>query len=146
MKKVVIILVSIFFVASCSYIFNTSPSDKEVVSQVKETLEKSLNDGLFRIERVEKVSGFKRNESYIAVIEYSMVNECDLSEMKRISRDAKLTRDYKKVAKIYILEERYGRFNAGDIEHKWRIEVEFIKSEKGWVVNSFNPSKMLQLK
>jgi len=140
------IFIPFLLILGCSNISNTAPPDKEVVDQVRIALEELLNDGLFKVTDVKKVNGYKKGESYFAIIEYDMANEYSLSQMKKISDKAYKAKDFLTAGKVISLEQRYGNFNVGEIVHSWQLECEFVKSEKGWMMNRVDANQMKQLK
>ena len=144
MKKhifiVLIVLVSVF--CSCSSFYNKKPSDSFILASSKEVLERIVSSEKIvnKIVEVKKIDGLTKGDSYVAIVEFIATNSFGLADIVANSRGS-----WSKLEFAYSLFNKYGAFKAGDFRFKYQTQLEFVKSEKSWVIVNSDSLKIMRI-
>ncbi len=154
MKRMFFIVLLLFFnLYSCNlYTYTSKPTDEYVLKASQEAIERVLSNEkiIDKAIDIKKVDGFfnttesymfVKSRSYVAIIEFVATNSLSLSDIVAASKGSSSKLEF-----AYSLFNKYGDFKAGDFRLKCRTQLEFIKSEKGWIIANADSLKIVRIR
>ena len=131
MKKLAWLLL-VLLLAGCS----GSPGERTIQRQIAQELYKNGGDQIYRLAHFKKLSGYQKEDLYIAEVEYDLIfkkgYEQAAEELKTESKGNPLGALGAGVG-LFALKLQYGDFKAGEVLHQ-QERVTLVKTDQGWML------------